>query len=111
MSTTNPTRRRFLNVCTSLLLALLGSLVLIPVFRYLWAPLRRKAGAEGAGSAFLDVGPLSDFPLGQWRLRTLEVVQDDGWKQTRARRSVCRAAVAAGSDWPSCGCAAPTLTR
>jgi Rieske Fe-S protein len=88
MSTTNTTRRRFLIVCTSLLLALLGLLVLIPVCRYLWAPLRRKAGAEGAGSAFLDVGPLSDFPVGQWRLRTLEVVHEDGWSRSRVRHAI-----------------------
>jgi hypothetical protein len=88
MSNTNPTRRRFLSVCTSLLLALLGLLVLIPAFRYLWAPLRRKAGAEGAGTAFLDAGPLSDFPVGEWRLRALEVVHEDGWSRSRVRHAI-----------------------
>jgi len=62
--------------------------VAIPVVRYLWAPLRGREGAEGAGSPFVDVGPLTDFPRGEWRLRLLEAVQQDGWKQTRVRHSV-----------------------
>jgi Rieske Fe-S protein len=77
-----------LSYCTGGLLALLGLLVAVPVVRYLWSPLRRLAGAEGVGPAYADVGPLTDFPVGEWRLRLVEAVQQDGWKQTRVRHSV-----------------------
>ncbi|HYT89186.1 MAG TPA: ubiquinol-cytochrome c reductase iron-sulfur subunit [Gemmataceae bacterium] len=88
MSDTDTTRRRFLSICTSLLLAVLGLLMAIPIFRYLWSPLRKRGGAEGAGPPFVDVGPLSDFPVGQWHLRALETVHEDGWRQTRVRHAI-----------------------
>jgi Rieske Fe-S protein len=88
MADTGTSRRGFLSFCTSGLLAVLGLLVAVPVLRYLAAPLRGRGGATGAGQEFLDVGPLADFPLGEWRLRSLETVQEDGWRQTRVRHAV-----------------------
>jgi menaquinol-cytochrome c reductase iron-sulfur subunit len=88
MAETDPNRRGFLGCWTGLLTAVLGLLVAVPAVGYVCAPLRRRRKAEGAGAGFVDVGPVADLPAGEWSLRTLEVVQDDGWKQTRARRSV-----------------------
>lgn len=86
MANNDPNRRWFLNVLTSLLMVLIGCLVAIPALGYFFAPLRRKLGsAEGA---FHDVGPLSDIPIGQWRLLSLEIVHEDGWRMTRARHAI-----------------------
>src|ERR1700719_4429448 len=87
MSANDPNRRRFLSACTKILMGLIGLLVAIPALGYFWAPLRRK-GAGFSGAAFVDVGSLTDFPLGEWRLRALEVLQEDGWKKTRVRHAV-----------------------
>jgi Rieske Fe-S protein len=81
-------RRRFLNFCTEVLLAAIGLLVAVPAVGYFFGPLRRKPGAEGAGPTFQDAGPLSDVPLGQWRLLSLELVHQDGWNKTRVRHAV-----------------------
>jgi Rieske Fe-S protein len=88
MSETGRGRRGFLRFCTGALLTLLGLLVAVPVVRYLWAPLLRRDGAGGDGPAYVDVGPLADLPQGEWRLRVVEAVQQDGWKQTRVRHSI-----------------------
>jgi menaquinol-cytochrome c reductase iron-sulfur subunit len=88
MPATDNHRRGFLGWCTGLLLAALALLVAVPAVGYVCAPLRRRRKEEGTGTGFVDVGPVADLPAGEWSLRTLEVVQDDGWKQTRARRSV-----------------------
>jgi Rieske Fe-S protein len=74
-----------LNFLTGLLMAVLGLMVAVPALGFVWAPLRRKRGTE---ASFADVGPLSDFPAGQWRLRALEISQEDGWKKTRARHAI-----------------------
>jgi menaquinol-cytochrome c reductase iron-sulfur subunit len=88
MPATDNHRRGFLGWCTGLLLAVLGLLVAVPAVGYFCAPLRGRRKKEEGGAGFVDVGPVADLPAGEWGLRTLEVVQDDGWKQTRARRSV-----------------------
>lgn len=88
MLTTNPTRRGFLSFLTGLVLAILGLLILIPALVYLFTPLRRKGGTAGSESAFLDVGPLSALPIGEWRLLLLEVVREDGWGKTRSRHAI-----------------------
>jgi Rieske Fe-S protein len=85
MSPANPNRRGFLNQLTSLVMALLALLVAIPALGYVLAPLRRR---RQDGDDFVDVGPLSAFPEGQWRLHALEMVQADGWKSTRVRRAI-----------------------
>ena len=87
MSNVAVNRRSFLNLLTDLLMAIIGLIVAIPAVGYFWAPLlRRKDGGEEEG--FQDVGPLADIPTGTWSLRTLEVVQADGWKKTRVRHSI-----------------------
>jgi Rieske Fe-S protein len=88
MGNTGSNRRRFLGLLTNLLMAFIGLLVAIPAFGYFFGPLRRKSGAEGAGAAFQDAGPLSEIPVGQWRLLSLETVHQDGWKQTRVRHAI-----------------------
>jgi menaquinol-cytochrome c reductase iron-sulfur subunit len=88
MAKSRSSRRGFLNILADLLIAVIALIVAIPALGYLLAPLRKKAGAEEGGNSFSDVGPLSDLPVGQWRLITLEMVQEDGWKKTRARHAV-----------------------
>ncbi len=88
MANTGTGRRRFLNFLTSLVMAALGVLVAVPALVYLWAPLRRRSGADAAGAAFLDAGPVADIPPGAWRLVSLEMAHEDGWKKTRVRHAV-----------------------
>jgi hypothetical protein len=83
MATSGSDRRRFLGLLTSLLMALIGVLVAIPAAGYFFGPLRRKSGSDGSDVSFQDAGPLSDIPLGQWRLVSVEMVHADGWKRTR----------------------------
>jgi menaquinol-cytochrome c reductase iron-sulfur subunit len=85
MSGQDPNRRGFLSACTTILICLIGLLAAIPAVAYFCAPLRRKASS---GPAYVDAGSLADFPVGEWRLRALEVVQEDGWKKTRVRHAV-----------------------
>src|SRR6266536_6078246 len=66
----------------------IGLHLAIPDLGYFLAPLRRKSGAEGTGPAFLDAGPLSDIPVGEWRLLSLEGMQEDGWKKVPVRYAV-----------------------
>jgi Rieske Fe-S protein len=88
MSNTGESRRGFVDFCTGGLLALLGLLVAVPAVAYLCAPLRRRSRGDAPGAGFVDAGPVADLPAGTWTLRTVEVVQADGWKQSRLRRSV-----------------------
>jgi len=88
MESADTTRRGFLNVITNLLLALLALLILIPALLYVLAPLWRKRGAEGSDQGFVDAGPVADLPVGEWRLLSLEVVREDGWRQTRTLHAV-----------------------
>src|SRR6266542_4710221 len=86
MANENTDRRWFLGFFTGLLMVVIGLLVAIPAVGYFLAPLRRKLGRTGDG--YYDVGPLADMPIGEWRLLALEMVHEDGWKQTRVRYSV-----------------------
>ncbi|HEV3255961.1 MAG TPA: ubiquinol-cytochrome c reductase iron-sulfur subunit [Gemmataceae bacterium] len=89
MSSSGPNRRRFLDFLTKAVLAVIGLCLTIPGVAYFWAPLRRKGGgADGPGPDFLPVGPLSDSLVGQWSLRSVEVVRADGWKKSRVRHAV-----------------------
>ena len=85
MADTGTSRRRFLGFLTNMLMAVIGLLVAIPALEYFLAPLRRRATSDGP--AFTDVGPLSDIPAGQWRLLSLDLVNQDGWKKTRVRQA------------------------
>jgi menaquinol-cytochrome c reductase iron-sulfur subunit len=77
-------RRRFLSYLTNLLWAAIGLFLLVPAVRYVLSPLWRKAGEL----TFVDAGPLADIPADGWRLLTLELVQEDGWRKTRTRHAV-----------------------
>jgi Rieske Fe-S protein len=88
MASNGTGRRRFLSWCTDLLLAALGLLVAVPALIYFCAPLRRKPGEESAAPTFQDVGPLSDFPVGQWSLKAVEVERRDGWKKTSVPQAI-----------------------
>src|SRR6266511_2791609 len=88
MANTGTNRRRFLSFLTDLVMTVIGLLVAIPALGYFVGPLRRKSGSEVAGAAFQDAGPLSDFPVGHWRLLSLEMVQEDGWKKTKMKHAV-----------------------
>ena len=37
---------------------------------------------------FQDAGPLSEIPIGQWQLLSLEAVSQDGWKKTRQKHAI-----------------------
>jgi Rieske Fe-S protein len=90
MTTANSgtSRRGFLNALTNLVMVSLGLGVLIPAARYVLAPLWPKQRVEDAGPDFVDVGPLADVPVGEWRLLSLETVREDGWRKTRTRHAV-----------------------
>jgi Rieske Fe-S protein len=88
MLDTGQTRRKFLNFCTGTLLAALGLLVAIPAAVYCGGPLRRRRGAATVPEAFVDLGALAAIPAGEWRLLSLEVLHEDGWKKTRVRHAV-----------------------
>jgi len=66
-------------------MALLTLMLAIPAISYFLAPLRRRVGT---GPTFIDVGPLSSFPIGEWRLHTLAMVHEDGWRKTRVRHAI-----------------------
>jgi Rieske Fe-S protein len=85
-------RRRFLTSLTNLLLAVIGLFMLIPAIRYLLAPLGRKGGKV----PFVDVGSLADIPIGEWKLLSLELLHEDGWRKTRTRHAIWVRRQAAG---------------
>jgi menaquinol-cytochrome c reductase iron-sulfur subunit len=87
--TENGTNRRwFLGFLTNLLMVFIGLIVAIPALKYFFAPLRRKSDMEATGEAFQDAGPLSDIPIGEWRLLSVEKEQQDGWTKTRVRYAI-----------------------
>ena len=89
MAITGSDRRGFLGLLTSLLMAGIGLLVAIPATGYFFGPLRRRSEEDQSGASFQDAGPLSEIPLGQWRLLSVEMVHEDGWKRTtRARHAI-----------------------
>jgi menaquinol-cytochrome c reductase iron-sulfur subunit len=81
-------RRRFLRLCTDVVLAVIGLLLAIPVFGYIGAPFLRRRGSGAAGTHDVDLGPLDDLPVGEWRLLSLEVVQENGWEKTQQPHGV-----------------------
>jgi menaquinol-cytochrome c reductase iron-sulfur subunit len=87
-ASTGTDRRRLLGLFTDLVLAIIGVIVAIPALLYFFGPLRRKSGTDGAVTTFLDVGPLSDIPVGAWQLRSVDMVHEDGWKKTRVKHAV-----------------------
>lgn len=88
MGDTGANRRRFLGFLTNSVMTVIGLFVAIPAVGYFISPLRRRAGDGDAEAAFQDAGPLSDIPIGEWRLLSFEMVFQDGWKKTRAKRAV-----------------------
>src|SRR6516225_2680911 len=88
MASTETNRRRFLGFFTDLVMAIIALAVALPAVAYFVGPLRRKPGEEGAGATFLDVGSLSGVPVREWRLLSLELVHEDGWKKTRVKHAV-----------------------
>jgi len=70
------------------LATLLGLLVAVPAVGYFFAPLRSRLGKSHAGPEFQPIGPLDSLPVGQWKLVSFEVVNQDGWEKARSRRSV-----------------------
>jgi menaquinol-cytochrome c reductase iron-sulfur subunit len=88
MSDTGTHRRRFLSVLAQALLAGIGLCLAIPSFAYIGSPLRRRRSEESPGAGFQDLGPVTDIPVNEWRLLSLEVVRENGWEKTRSRRSV-----------------------
>jgi Rieske Fe-S protein len=88
MANGEPHRRRFLGFFTGLLMIVIGLIAAIPAVAYLFGPLRRKSGTHEADATFQDAGPLADIPVRQWRLLSLEMVHEDGWKKTRVRHAI-----------------------
>jgi menaquinol-cytochrome c reductase iron-sulfur subunit len=88
MTNTGTSRRRFLNWFTDLILAILGLIVAVPAVRYLVAPLLGRGRETGTGPLLVDAGPIADIRPGEWRLVTLEMTHQDGWKKTTVRHAV-----------------------
>jgi len=81
-------RRRFLAIGTSGLMALLGVLLSVPGVGYFFAPLRKRRNGDSAGAGFQDLGAVDSFSAGKWQLAALEVVHQDGWEKLRTRHAV-----------------------
>jgi menaquinol-cytochrome c reductase iron-sulfur subunit len=77
-------RRGFLDTVTMILLAIIGLFLVIPAIWYMLAPVRTRGGKR----EFVDVGSLAAIPKGEWQLLSLELVQEDGWRQTKTRHAV-----------------------
>jgi Rieske Fe-S protein len=88
MAEPGTSRRRFLGILTNLLMATIGLVIAIPALGYFFAPLRRKSGGDEAGATFQDAGPLADIRIGEWRLLSIEMVHQDGWRKTRVKHAV-----------------------
>jgi Rieske Fe-S protein len=88
MTSIETSRRRFLGFFTNLLMVAIGLIVAIPAFGYFLSPIRRKSETEGGDAAFQDAGLLSDIPVGEWRLLSLEMIHQDGWKKRRVKHAV-----------------------
>jgi Rieske Fe-S protein len=88
--TPNPvtSRRGFLNALTGLLVAILALLLVLPAIGYILSPLWRRRGSDGGKEDFVDLGPVTALPVGEWRRLPLETVQEDGWRKTSARHAV-----------------------
>jgi menaquinol-cytochrome c reductase iron-sulfur subunit len=84
MQEPKPNRRRFLDGLTMLVVVAIGALFLVPALWYLLAPL----GKRGSRRDFALVGSVAEIPKGEWKLLSLELVQEDGWRETKTRRSV-----------------------
>jgi len=81
-------RRRFLEVCTDAVVALLGACIAVPALAYVFAPARRWTGKKGTGEDFQNVGALAQLPIDQWQLVSLQLAQRDGWEKVRIRHGV-----------------------
>ena len=81
-------RRRFLAVCTDAVVAVIGACIAVPALAYVFAPIRRWTGKKGAGDEFQNVGAVSQLPLDQWQLVSLQLTQRDGWEEVRIRHGV-----------------------
>jgi menaquinol-cytochrome c reductase iron-sulfur subunit len=77
-----------LGFCTAALLGVIGLAGAIPVFRYVGAPLRRKGGISEKTDSFVDLGPVDELPMREWRLVPLEMVHRDGWEKVRQQHAV-----------------------
>jgi menaquinol-cytochrome c reductase iron-sulfur subunit len=88
MAETSSDRRRFLSVCATALIALIGGMILTPVLAFVTSPLRGKARKVAAGSEFSDAGGMDSIPVGKWTLCSIEIIRQDGWVKTRQSRSV-----------------------
>jgi menaquinol-cytochrome c reductase iron-sulfur subunit len=85
MSHAADNRRSFLGYCTNVLMTGILLLLAIPAASYFFAPLfARRRDPLG----FQEAGPLSDIPADTWTLRIIEIVQADGWKESRVRHSI-----------------------
>ena len=81
-------RRRFLEICTNGVVALIGACIAVPALAYVLAPVRRWTGKKGAGGDFQNGGPVAQLPLDQWQLVSLQLVQRDGWEEVPIRHGV-----------------------
>lgn len=66
-------RRGFLQILTGFVGLVAAALLAVPFVAYLLGPLRRKK------PPFLDLGPLTDFPLGQTKLVTFQNPLGQPW--------------------------------
>jgi menaquinol-cytochrome c reductase iron-sulfur subunit len=88
MTDTGTSRRGLLGVATNLLMAAIAVIVAVPGVGYFISPLLKRTGAGDMGATFQDAGPVADIPVGEWRLLSVETVQQDGWRKSRVKHSV-----------------------
>ena len=85
MSGAGNNRRRFLEVCTDAVMALIGACIAVPAVAYVLAPVRRWTGRKETGEDFQNAGAVAELPLDQWQLVTLQLARRDGWEEVRVR--------------------------
>ena len=60
----------------------------IPAFAYLSALLRKRRDNGEPADSFVNAGPVKDFPIGEWRLVSLDLVRVNGWEKSNIRHAL-----------------------
>ena len=69
-------RREFATIVSGVVGTLMGALVGVPIIGYFVAPAFR----ESAGEAWVSIGPLEGYPIGEPKLVTFTRTQKNGWE-------------------------------
>lgn len=69
-------RREFATIVSGVVGTLMGALVGVPIIGYFIAPAFR----EGGGEAWVSLGPVEGYPIGEPKLVTFTRTQKNGWE-------------------------------